>query len=723
MMLLDFSEKQSLVLAVNLEKTHLVIGRREHTISDNENDRSTSNFSEILLKVSDITRLEVGREKSSKKGTSSPKLVTTFTIVMRKPVAGFGVFNFEAESLSERDRIIAGIKCVLELTKFPSSESRRTRLSSSPIFPEMKSRAVANDQAGSFHEVHTKGQDSKTFIEKRDDIAVSAAVYFDFNLPSDGPDAAIEAEMRIDDHNRDCRGERDDPAGSDSDRDTDGRAVVPVDKATGGRTSMAVKKGNWSIDSILCGMALAANPSTESSSPSNAEQALHGKIGAIVNNFDGCNSIKALAAVQDVDLSKIGFNEVSTGPFCTDDLCTATFKDLADSMKGAFVAKVESNGMTPPAMGNGFVSVVLGAPTTVAANFLSVTEIFTNEPQQAKPKPPKGRSLQNRSRKLGAQATRLSCLRRQMTFDALIEHMPYVQVVNSYDDIERSDRFGRKVKSVDLAKGPRAESSRFLQTVINNMEQDNGAESEGEILYYDSDPEDAREIALRRGPRRALANLENKSARTSAPREALSEIPMSRINMRRKLKNVDDETISEIIESMKNEKMTLIWHPADSIKATNKAPFCSKVWIEAGIYLVDGTFLLPKLTWVPVSELNIQRRVLNATTRRPGTIDLLDVCRVRECKSVDRKLYPFANAECSFMVQTQTETQLFEARSRDERIRVVNALRLVIARLASLLMLRDLRAVDEFFGGNSVPGEAPAWAKGRNENGDSGAAH
>jgi hypothetical protein len=26
-------------------------------------------------------------------------------------------------------------------------------------------------------------------------------------------------------------------------------------------------------------------------------------------------------------------------------------------------------------------------------------------------------------------------------------------------------------------------------------------------------------------------------------------------------------------------------------------------------------------------------------------------------------------------------------------------------------MLKDLRAVDEFFGGNAVPGEAPIWAR------------
>jgi hypothetical protein len=41
--------------------------------------------------------------------------------------------------------------------------------------------------------------------------------------------------------------------------------------------------------------------------------------------------------------------------------------------------------------------------------------------------------------------------------------------------------------------------------------------------------------------------------------------------------------------------------------------------------------------------------------------------------------------------------------SKQERGRIVNGVKLVIARLALLLMLHDLCAVDEFFGGNTVP--------------------
>ena len=167
---------------------------------------------------------------------------------------------------------------------------------------------------------------------------------------------------------------------------------------------------------------------------------------------------------------------------------------------------------------------------------------------------------------------------------------------------------------------------------------------------------------------------------------------------------------------MKNEQLNLLWHPTQTKQSPNQSPICVKVWIESGVYLVDGTFLLPKLTWVPLHEGNLHSKVLNVAKDDPQRLDLLDVCRVRECETIDRRLHAFARHDRSFIIQTQSEVFLFEAQSTEERSRIVNGLKLVIARLASLLMLRDLRAVDEFFSGGSVPGEAPAWASGSSSN-------
>jgi hypothetical protein len=172
-------------------------------------------------------------------------------------------------------------------------------------------------------------------------------------------------------------------------------------------------------------------------------------------------------------------------------------------------------------------------------------------------------------------------------------------------------------------------------------------------------------------------------------------------------------------QAMKNEKLTLMWHPTQTKQCSNRSPLCVKVWIESGVYLVDGTFLLPKLTWVALHERNLHARSMNVSKESPERLDLLDVCRVRESETVDRRLHPFARADHSFIIQTQNEVFLFEVESKEERGRIVNGLKLVIARLASLLMLRDLRAVDEFFGTGSVPGEAPAWTSGHGNSADS----
>lgn len=707
-----------MLLDVSPERAHLRVRAREESTSDNENDGLKSNFSQIMLKVTDITRLEVGREKTTKKSSSSPKQVKSFSIVMRKPVGKSNTFNFEAESPAERDSIIGGIKSVLDLTKIPS-ESHRRRSSQSPHLQDTKSKSERQQSSSSSRRERMTGNKEKESVQsttntKSDDIAGNAAVYFDFDLPNDGPEAAIEAEVRND------SGER----GSDDDREAaaDELAITIIENPPARRnTSIQVAGINWSVDDIFCGIAIGGGDlSPRETSANNKERGLQGKYGERIlsNPFQGCDS-NALAAVDDVDLSAIGGNEISAGPFCTDDVCTSTLKDFTDTMKGIFEMKQHSregqqSDEKQRLMAEDYIANVLEAPTTVAANLLSVKDMFAAKPE--KPPAPKKKSFQNRSRNRGAQAVRLARLRRQMTFHFAdsSEKMPFVQIVSSYDDVERGGRFGKKLTSGMITKGPQSDSSQFLKTVVDNMERNGSEDAEQEILYYDSDPEDVREMALRRGPRRAIAELENAPTRAKPRREALSDISMSRINLSRRLRRVDDDIVNEIINKMKNEEMTLLWHPSQK-NNPNRAPFCSKVWIESGIYLIDGTFLLPKLTWVPIFEESIQCKVLNVTLSNPGTIDLLDVCRVRECNKIDRKIHPFANLECSFVVQTQKDVQLFEARTKQECTRIVNGLRLVIARLASLLMLRDLRAVDEFFGGNSVPGEAPAWAQGKNE--------
>jgi hypothetical protein len=169
---------------------------------------------------------------------------------------------------------------------------------------------------------------------------------------------------------------------------------------------------------------------------------------------------------------------------------------------------------------------------------------------------------------------------------------------------------------------------------------------------------------------------------------------------------------------MNNERLTLIWHPTQCKRNPNRPPICVNVWIESGVYLIDGTFLLPKLTWTNASaqQMLSSDKKYQQQKKLLQKVDLLDICRIRATETIDRNCHPFPSASRSFYIDAGTDIFLMEAQSPEERDRVVYGLKLVIARLASLLMLRDARAAEEFFGTPvSTPGEAPPWAKGTRE--------
>ena len=162
---------------------------------------------------------------------------------------------------------------------------------------------------------------------------------------------------------------------------------------------------------------------------------------------------------------------------------------------------------------------------------------------------------------------------------------------------------------------------------------------------------------------------------------------------------------------MKSEQIPLIWHPAPTEKRSHRSPICVNSWIERGTYLMTHSFVQPKWMWKPAHEVNLEARQLNISTQSPERVDLLEIARIRDSPDIDRQIYPFANRKRSFTIETRTESYLFEAQSVREKKRLVVGLKLVISRLASLIIVRDTRAVQEFFEPVEarVPGEAPAW--------------
>ena len=93
----------------------------------------------------------------------------------------------------------------------------------------------------------------------------------------------------------------------------------------------------------------------------------------------------------------------------------------------------------------------------------------------------------------------------------------------------------------------------------------------------------------------------------------------------------------------------------------------------------------------------------------------MDICRILSAagESIDRTRFPFCKAKHAFFIKTLDQSLLLEATSSAERDRIVKSLRLVVARLGSLLLTNNDRLADEYFAVIELnpfgPGEEPYW--------------
>eukprot|EP00339_Tiarina_fusa_P000837 CAMPEP_0116996638 /NCGR_PEP_ID=MMETSP0472-20121206/379_1 /TAXON_ID=693140 ORGANISM="Tiarina fusus, Strain LIS" /NCGR_SAMPLE_ID=MMETSP0472 /ASSEMBLY_ACC=CAM_ASM_000603 /LENGTH=908 /DNA_ID=CAMNT_0004695329 /DNA_START=261 /DNA_END=2987 /DNA_ORIENTATION=- len=766
----DDDESRNTNLQMEQDKVHLRIrcldkglNLRENS-EDSENDGSKSNFADIRLKLRDLARIDVGADKYATSKSSSLSIPSNgFALMMKKSIGDSNSFIFEADSLADRDLIVGALQGLLEQSKFTEDSKRRNRSilgEDSTPGTSQRRKDRGNNLATSSRRSH-QGSDGKSNDPMKrsssrsrqtfpvlevveDDNLKTSAVFcgFDDEHIIDTFSQRFSRMIEIDDDNNCGRayeirdderlditgGEEDGPSQDKDKRETSDQrerelSLTVVDNP--GLREVGVEVAG--LDDILCGLRTSrqTRSSFEVTTVDSAENepTIEDIKASLANTgchaLGGCQS-QALAAVEDVELAAMA-NQMA-GPWCTDDICTASLKDFADAMKGIFEIKQKSREERHPdsdkhrAMAEEYISGVLG-PQTAMSTLLSVRDIW----KPASKRRVKTKIIRNRATRVGGPARRLRQLKNRMTFNAAAtrQHMAFVQVISSFDDIDVAGRWSAGKFSAQQADvddgGP---SPDFFDRVTGTTGQETKPSSdENEEVFYDSDPEYSRERAHRNGPRRVVAEMENidTSRQHEMRQEALGGIGMNRLMLNRRWKKFDDDIITEVIENMKNETMTLMWHPTQTKMNQSQSPVCVKARIESGVYLIDGTFLLPKLAWIPLHEDELQAKQLNIGKEMPESLDLLDVCRVRECDEINRELHPFARTERSFIVQTQSGLHLFETESKQERNRLVVGLKLVIARLASLLMLRDLRAVDEFFGGNSVPGEAPAFVAGSSE--------
>lgn len=102
--------------------------------------------------------------------------------------------------------------------------------------------------------------------------------------------------------------------------------------------------------------------------------------------------------------------------------------------------------------------------------------------------------------------------------------------------------------------------------------------------------------------------------------------------------------------------------------------------------------------WRETFQPDIVNRKLSMSCRAPASLDLLTMIRILKSNDIDRTIYPYAKPDHCFSIKNHNgETYLFEAGSTRERDWFVHGLKLLVARLASMIIVGDDQMFQEFF--------------------------
>lgn len=160
------------------------------------------------------------------------------------------------------------------------------------------------------------------------------------------------------------------------------------------------------------------------------------------------------------------------------------------------------------------------------------------------------------------------------------------------------------------------------------------------------------------------------------------------------------------LSSNANEKQSSETKPG-SAKST-QFPINVQGAFEVGAHL-DHMVVQPKFTWTPAAQPHrisedpdANHRELFLSGSAPPQVELLSIIRVNKAtgKQLDRNLYPYARRDRTCIVTTNDAnhpTIVLEARSTQERDWLVFSLKLIVARLASIIITRDEDMLHEFF--------------------------
>lgn len=227
--------------------------------------------------------------------------------------------------------------------------------------------------------------------------------------------------------------------------------------------------------------------------------------------------------------------------------------------------------------------------------------------------------------------------------------------------------------------------------------------SESQIdLYYDSDPgpeidhEGAGKVHCINNGENSGLGWDDERGRNSVYKHALPETYVSLLEM-------DDKyDSSQVVSELINGDYIFIWHPniAQGQNGLREAshPLLVKCWFEMGTCL--KTLLLhPKFFWKSISPMQgHDNKCKHDIFTTPQHIELLNIVRILTPVDITREAYPFVKTQNSFIILTSDNHQhLFETKNHKERDRFLFAFKLMIARLASKIIVGDSDVFDEFF--------------------------
>jgi hypothetical protein len=160
-------------------------------------------------------------------------------------------------------------------------------------------------------------------------------------------------------------------------------------------------------------------------------------------------------------------------------------------------------------------------------------------------------------------------------------------------------------------------------------------------------------------------------------------------------------------QELTTDKVSLLWHPTPNVSETgsnppspssSKSPVSVKGWFEMGSRLYNRV-IQPKFMWRETYQPDLlNHKRLGLSGRSPSSLDLLNMIRILKPNYLDRSIYPFAKIDRTFTILSHTNVQyVFEAASTEERDWLVHGLKLVVARLASMIIVGDDHMFVEFF--------------------------